>query len=115
MTLEVLRERRAFDDWRGDVEAEDLRTSRRIVRDLIDELIALGPDGDEVSKLDAFLRAVRRFNGTEFIETVEREDIGELFHQIAEAACAVWMRKSGRPPVSTAFRPGAPISRSFFP
>jgi hypothetical protein len=65
---------------------EEIRLSRRIIRDAIDELIALGPDGDEVEKLDVFRRAVERFNETEFIDTVERDYLCELFDNIAESA-----------------------------
>jgi hypothetical protein len=85
-SLEDLREYTHFPYWPGYVEAGDLRLSRRIVRDLIDELIALGPDGDEVTKLDAFRRAVGRFNEAEFVGSPERDDIRNLFDRIADAA-----------------------------
>jgi hypothetical protein len=85
-SLEELRGQTHFTAWPGYVEKGDLGLSRRIVRDLIDELIALGPDGDEVTKLDAFRRAVGRFNEAEFIGSPERDDIRNLFERIADAA-----------------------------
>ena len=85
-SLRDLRQRTAFPGWASFVEPADLRLSRRIVRDLIDELIALEHDRDEVTKLDAFRRAVGRFNETDFIMTEEREGICEMLDQIADAA-----------------------------
>lgn len=84
--LEELRRRKPFPNWTGYPAPAEIRLSRRIVRDLLDELIALGQDGDEAEKLDAFRGAVERFNQTDFIETVEREDICEALEEIAEAA-----------------------------
>jgi hypothetical protein len=89
-SLEELRTQTPFAGWAGHVESADLRHSRRIIRDLIDELLALGPDGDEVEKLDLLRRCVERFNAAEenggFIDTIEREDICEVLDKIAEAA-----------------------------
>jgi hypothetical protein len=90
-SLSDLRTRMPFPEWTDYVEPENLRLSRRIVRDLIDDLITLEGSGDEVAMLDAFRRAVGRFNATEdgddpFIATIEREDICERLFEAAEAA-----------------------------
>lgn len=88
-TLEEWRAEKPFADWSGYTPPAGIRESRRVVRDLIDDLIACGDD--EVRKFDAFRRATERLNDADgrdepFIETVEREDICELFHHLAEAA-----------------------------
>jgi hypothetical protein len=90
-SLSDLRRQTPFPDWTRLPSPANKRLSRRIVRDLIDDLIALEGSGDEPAMLDAFRRAVERFNATEesdepFIETEEREDICGLLHDIAEAA-----------------------------
>src|SRR5262249_29627175 len=61
VSLQELRDRTFFAAWSGYVEAASIRKARRIVRDLIDELIALG-GRDEVAAFDAVRRAVERLN-----------------------------------------------------
>jgi hypothetical protein len=90
-SLQEMRRRTPFPNWSGLPSPANIRRSRRIVRELIDDLIALEGSGDEVAMLDAFRRAVERFNAAEesddpFIETVEREDICEVLDDIADAA-----------------------------
>jgi hypothetical protein len=90
-SLREIRVEKPFTDWSGYTSPANLRLARRIVRDLIDELIALEGAGDELAQLDAFRRAVVRFNAADngddpFIETVEREDICDLLGDIADAA-----------------------------
>lgn len=70
--------------WTGSRESEEVRLARRILRDLMDELIALEDDGDEVTRFDAFCRAVNRFNDTDFIDTLEREEICEELLDLAD-------------------------------
>jgi len=57
---------------------------------LIDDLVALGPDADEATKLAAFERAILATNDLDeeagLIETGEREDLCELTNAIAVAA-----------------------------
>jgi hypothetical protein len=91
VSLRELSQRTPFADWSGHPSPANIRLARRIVRELIGELLALDGSGDEVAMFDAFRRAVNRFNATEdsddpFIETVEREDICVALHEIAEAA-----------------------------
>jgi hypothetical protein len=88
-TLEELRARTPFPQWTGYVEPTALRGARRIIRETIDTLIELGPDAPEPARLDEINRCVERFNELDedeggFIETIEREDIGELVWEIAE-------------------------------
>jgi hypothetical protein len=86
-TLEGARNAKHFAGWEGYVESPQLRAGRKAVRDLIDALIALGPDAGEPAKLDVFRRCVKRFNDLDedeqFIDTIEREDIGDVLDELA--------------------------------
>jgi predicted house-cleaning noncanonical NTP pyrophosphatase (MazG superfamily) len=88
VSLEDLRQRTFFEEWSEYVEPANLRKARRIVRDLIDELIAA--EGNDVAAFDAFRRAVDRLNDADeedqFIDTIEREDLCDVLDQIAAAA-----------------------------
>ena len=71
-----------FAGWQGYVEPAQLRGSRKIMRQAIDALEALGPEPPEWAVLDVLRRTVERFNELEdetdgFIDTIEREDICE--------------------------------------
>jgi hypothetical protein len=90
LSLREMRERKQFTGWSNFVSPENIRRSRQIVRYLIDDLIALEDNGDESTRLDAFRRAVERFNDADerdepFIMTDEREDICDVLFNIAEA------------------------------
>jgi hypothetical protein len=87
-TLEELRAQTPFPHWAGYVEPSALRGARRIIRETIDALIRLGPDASEPARLDEINRCVQRFNALDvdedrFIETIEREDIGEFMDGLA--------------------------------
>jgi hypothetical protein len=87
-TLQELRARTHFPHWAGYAGPTALRGARRIVREMIDALIELGPDAPEPTRLDEINRCVERFNELDeeeggFIETIERDDIFELVHEIA--------------------------------
>jgi hypothetical protein len=85
-SLDELRRQRVYPGRNEYPSPEEIRLSRRIVRDLIDDLIALGPDAAEADKFDAFRRAIERFNETDFIDTAERDYLGELLGDIGDAA-----------------------------
>jgi predicted house-cleaning noncanonical NTP pyrophosphatase (MazG superfamily) len=89
VSLDDLRKRKFFADWSDYVEPANLRKARRVVRDLIDELIAL-QGSDQVATFDAFREAVERLNAADmedqFIDTIEREDLCDVIDQIAAAA-----------------------------
>jgi hypothetical protein len=89
VSLGELRGRKFFARWSGYVEPAKLRWARRIVHDLIDELIAL-QGGDEVAAFDAFRRAVERLNEADeegqFIDTIEREHLCDALDDVADAA-----------------------------
>jgi hypothetical protein len=87
-TLEELRQQTPFPNWSEFVEPAPLRASRRIIRELIDALIELGPNAPEPARLDEIRRCVKRFNALDvendlFIATIEREDICGLLDDVA--------------------------------
>jgi hypothetical protein len=87
-TLDDLR-KRPFKGWEGFVEPEQLRAARKVIRDTLDALLALGLDAPEPLKINLFHRAVERFNqidyeGDGWICTIEREDICELLDDLAD-------------------------------
>ncbi len=86
-TLEDRRRRVPFESWTGYVDPPALRGARRIIRETIDALIALGPEASEPARIDAFRHCVERFNRLDeeqqFIDTIEREDICELLDELA--------------------------------
>jgi hypothetical protein len=84
-TLEEMRGQPAFPGWAGYVEPAFLREARRIIRETIDALIALGPDASEPARIDEIRHCIERFNALdEDIDTIEREDICELIGEIAD-------------------------------
>ena len=62
---------------------------RHALRELIDALIALGPDPDEDDARQAVDTCVRRLNEMDdecWITTIEREDLCEAIYQIVDLA-----------------------------
>lgn len=86
-TLEEFRRHTHFAGWNGYVAAVQVRASRRIIRDAIDALIELGPEGPAPAKIDVFRLAIERFNALQaeehFIMTIEREHICGLLNDLA--------------------------------
>ncbi len=85
-TLEELR-KRPFQQWEGFVETNALRASRKVVRNTIDALRALGPDAPKPLKINLFHACVEQFNDLDedgWICTIEREDVCELLDQLAD-------------------------------
>jgi hypothetical protein len=89
VTLDDLRGRRFFPNWKGYPPAKAVRASRKVMADTVEELHLLGPEASEEDRLAVLRRCIESFNGldaeTEFIETVEREDICEEFEAIVHA------------------------------
>jgi hypothetical protein len=86
--------RQALENLSGDLlpadedgEEENTEDYRKILRDALAELQALGPDGDEVAKLDVLRHCVECFNEYELdIDTYWREVICELFDDLVWVA-----------------------------
>jgi len=85
--LQRLRGERFFDGWDGYVTPENVSASEASVRQLVDDLIALGPEATEEATRQAVSECVRRFNDldTGWICTIEREDIYEQIGQVVDA------------------------------
>ena len=88
MTLQQLRNEQFFSSWDEFVAAERIEASEANLRDLIDTLIALGPNPTEESVRQAVDASVRRFNDLDdgWIATIEREDIYEQVCRIVDAS-----------------------------
>jgi hypothetical protein len=83
--------RKALENLSGDLlpadedgeEEENAEDYRKILRDALAELQALGPDGDEVAKLDVLRHCVECFNEYELdIDTLWREVICDFFDDL---------------------------------
>lgn len=85
-TLQDLRLKTPFPGWAGYVKPAALRGSRRLIRDLLDALTALGPEASEPARLDELYQCVERFNlldgDDQFIDSIERDDICALLDEI---------------------------------
>lgn len=88
-----------FDNWRVFIKEgsnkftnDNCKKAQVIMDKLIDELIKLGKDSSEKNRVSKFEIAVKKYNklnGENYyplIETVERDELCELFYLIAEAA-----------------------------
>ena len=86
--LKVQREKPLFDEWAGHVSDERIASVTRALRELIDDLIALGPDPDEDDARELVDKCVRRLNDLDdgWITTIEREDLCEAIYQIIDLA-----------------------------
>jgi hypothetical protein len=86
-TLQDLRRQTLFPHWVDYPEPAARRGARRIIRELIDALIAVGPDAPEPVRMDEIHHCIERFNMLDdeesFIETMEREDICGLIDEVA--------------------------------
>jgi hypothetical protein len=88
VALQRLRGQRFFEGWDGYVNPEYVEASEASVRQLIDDLITLGPQPTEEAARRAVDECVRRFNGLDdgWICTTEREDIYEQVGRVVDAA-----------------------------
>lgn len=87
LTLEGLRKKRRFSDWKGFVDDEQLAACRKIFRRTIDGLIALGPKPRKAAVLRILRQCILDLNDLDaaghFIDTIEREELCEQFEEIA--------------------------------
>jgi hypothetical protein len=91
LTYAQLRKERPFQGWEGYVAPDILRAARRLFRDTIDALVALGPEPLEAAVLDVLRHCIERFNELDeehdhFIGTIEREDICEHFDELVHVS-----------------------------
>jgi hypothetical protein len=90
--LREWRERRFFEAWDGFVPEERICASEASIRQLIDDLLALGPAATETAARRAVDECVRRFNDLDngWICTIERETIGDSIYDIVERCGFEW-------------------------
>jgi hypothetical protein len=91
LTLDKLRNKRQFTEWRGHVPQKALQACRDIFRDTIDALIDLGPKAKKRTKIAVLRQCIERLNELDkqheqFICTIEREDLCEAFYEVTHAA-----------------------------
>jgi hypothetical protein len=91
LTLEALRKKRRFSSWKGFVPDAALAETRRIFRQTIDSIIALGPKPDRRRVVTALRGCIESLNNLDdqhdhFIETIAREDLCEEFDEIVFAS-----------------------------
>jgi hypothetical protein len=95
-TLGRLARRKLFVDWEGHVGAAQIRRSRQIMARTIADLRCLGPKAGEAQKLKILRRCIEQFNVADarqqFIDTMEREDICEVFYLVS-CACGLGDRE----------------------
>src|SRR5262245_37276886 len=86
--LKKLRERAFFADWKGQVADETVQASGGCIRQLIDDVIALGEAPGEDAVRTAVAACVGRFNELDdgWIMTIEREDIADAIAAVVELA-----------------------------
>jgi hypothetical protein len=86
--LKLQREKSWFAEWAGHVSDERIESVTRALRELIDDLVILGPDPDEDDAREAVNKCVRRLNDLDdgWITTIEREDLCEGIYQIVDLA-----------------------------
>ncbi len=89
VTLEELKERQHFPNWKRYPPAKAARASRKLMTTTIEDLIALGSDASEADRMAILQKCIESFNELDaelqFIETIEREDICEEFEEIVHA------------------------------
>ncbi len=87
LTLPRLRRKRYFSEWDGFVPAKVIRESRKIVKETIDGLIALGSKPTKKTAVPILRHSIERFNSlADHINTIERENILEVFYEIVRVA-----------------------------
>jgi len=71
---------------------ENCNKAKKIMDDLIDDLVKIGIDANEEMKIEKFKKAVLEYNklndanNGEIIETGEREDLCQIMDDIGEAS-----------------------------
>lgn len=90
VTLEQLLNKPIFLNWEGYAPDAALDASRELIQRTIKALMAIGEDPDETQRMAILEQCIEGFNTLDgqhdwFIETVEREDICEVFYEITHA------------------------------
>jgi hypothetical protein len=85
--LQSLKSDRFFESWEGFESRENIAAAESAVRELIERLIASGPNTNETTARSIIGETVQRFNEIDdWPDTATREDLGERIILIAQAA-----------------------------
>lgn len=83
MTLDKLRRQRFFTQWDGFVSTSMIRAARKIAKQTIDQLIALGPRPTKKQAVPILRNYIESFNVmADPIDTISRDDICDVFYEI---------------------------------
>jgi hypothetical protein len=90
LTLEGLKKKRRFSEWKGSAPDKAITACRAIFRDTIDAILALGNNPEEPAILPILQACIERLNKLDeacdhFIETTIREDLCEDFDEVVHA------------------------------
>jgi hypothetical protein len=89
ITLDELRRRKFFPNWKSYPPMKAVRASRRVMSITVQDLIKLGRLASEKQRMAVLQKCIEAFNELDaemrFIETVEREDICKEFEAIVHA------------------------------
>jgi hypothetical protein len=91
LTLERLKKKRRFSEWKGFVSDKIIAACRRIFRETIDSVVELGANPKKRAILAILQRCVERLNELDeqydyFIMSIERDDLCEEFYEIVHAS-----------------------------
>lgn len=91
LTLEGLKKKRRFSEWKGYPPDKAIAACRRVFHDTIDSIVELGANPKRRAILTVLRRCVERLNELNeqydhFILTFEREDLCEEFDEIVHAS-----------------------------
>jgi hypothetical protein len=89
ITLSDLRNHEFFSSWKRYPSETAKRASQNILTETVNRLTGLGPNSAEADRMEVLRRCIESFNDLDaqsnFIETVEREDICREFEAIVQA------------------------------
>jgi hypothetical protein len=89
LTLEGLKKKRRFSEWKGYVPVKLGAACRKVFKETIDGIIELGPHPKKRAVLTILRRCIETLNELDeqhkFISTIEREDLCEEFDEIVHA------------------------------
>ncbi len=90
LTLEKLRERCFFPQWKRNPPKKAITASREVMSSTVEQLIELGPRASKKARMAILQDCIERFNALDtklgnFISTIEREDICDEFEGIVHA------------------------------
>jgi hypothetical protein len=86
ITLDELRGRRFFPNWREYPPPKAVRASRKLMTNTVENLLELGPGASERERIAVLQQCIESFNELDVeMQFIEREDICEEFEALVHA------------------------------